>query len=233
MESGRIADDQISASSVFDSNHGQTRARLNQPSDAPLKGAWSARSNNQQQWIQVTFPKKTVVTAVITQGRADYGQWVEQYSVEYTQDGFTWNYINDYDTNTPKVSIFIVHCSFKIKEVLYAKSNKLLRNSLISVTTHIRACNTLEQWNVIMYANVTLPIDTGFKQKETYSFSPWNFNGIKIITAFKYIFQGTMPKLSVNMEIISHKSLTRTNILVPFVILVLLHHNTVTIVDRI
>ena len=32
----------------------------------------------------------------------------------------------------------------------------------------------------------------------TYHFSPRYFNGIKIATAFKYIFKDTMPKLSVN-----------------------------------
>ena len=99
MESGRIADSQISASSEWDPNHGPTRARLNQPRVGWLRGAWTAGSNshNQQQWIQVSFLKETVVTAVMTQGREDEDQWVEQYSVEYTQDGSSWSYINKVD----------------------------------------------------------------------------------------------------------------------------------------
>ena len=108
MESGRITDDQISASSVYDSNYGPTRARLNQPSDPPFSGAWSAgRGSPPNSWIQVSFLKETLVTAVITQGRPDYEQWVKRYSVEYTQDGLSWDYIDDDDASTPKVSMLL------------------------------------------------------------------------------------------------------------------------------
>ena len=37
-----------------------------------------------------------------------------------------------------------------------------------------------------------------FQTNWTYHFSPRYFDGIKIVTAFKYIFKETMPKLSVN-----------------------------------
>ena len=42
-----------------------------------------------------------------------------------------------------------------------------------------------------------------------------------------------MPKLPVILVIISRETLTRTNVTVPSVISVLLHHNTVTNVDEI
>ena len=58
-------------------------------------------------------------------------------------------------------------------------------------------CNTLEQWNVIMYVNMTLPL-TLVSNKLNVPFSPHYFNGIKIVTAFNYIFEETMPNLSVN-----------------------------------
>ena len=63
----------------------------------------------------------------------------------------------------------------------------------------ISLLHTLVQWNVIMYANVTLP-STLVSNKLIVPFSPRYFNGIKIVTAFKYIFEETMPKLSVNFE---------------------------------
>ncbi|XP_072045004.1 uncharacterized protein [Amphiura filiformis] len=96
MESGRIVDSQLSASSVWDPLHGPTRARLNQPREGHSRGAWTAGSSaqDQDQWIQVSFLQETVVTAVIIQGREDEDQWVTQYSVEYTRDGSAWNYIN-------------------------------------------------------------------------------------------------------------------------------------------
>ena len=40
--------------------------------------------------------------------------------------------------------------------------------------------------------------DTGFKQSERTIFSPRYFNGTKIVTAFKCIFEEIIPKLSVN-----------------------------------
>ena len=67
----------------------------------------------------------------------------------------------------------------------------------------------------------------------TYHFSSCYFNGIKIVNVVKCIFEEIMPKLSVNFGNISHKTLTRINILVPSVIWVLLHHDTVTNVDQI
>ena len=57
-----------------------------------------------------------------------------------------------------------------------------------------------------------------FQTNWTYHFSPRYFNGIKIVTAFKCIFEETMSKLSVNFGIKSHKTLIRTNIPAPSVI---------------
>ena len=42
-------------------------------------------------------------------------------------------------------------------------------------------------------------IDTGVKQTE-HTIFPFYFNGTKIVTAFKCVFEVTMPKLSVNFE---------------------------------
>ncbi|XP_072044870.1 CD209 antigen-like protein 2 [Amphiura filiformis] len=57
MESGRILDSQLSASSMRYPLSGPTRARLNQSRDGVLRGAWTAILNaqNQDQWIQVIF----------------------------------------------------------------------------------------------------------------------------------------------------------------------------------
>ena len=59
--------------------------------------------------------------------------------------------------------------------------------------------NTLVQWNVIMYANVTLPL-TLVSNKQSILFSPRYFSGIKIVTVFTCIFEETMPQLSVNFR---------------------------------
>ena len=52
------------------------------------------------------------------------------------------------------------------------------------------------QWNAIIYANVTLPL-TLVSNKLNVPFFSTLLNEIEIVTAFKYIFEETMPKLSV------------------------------------
>ena len=71
----------------WDSNHGPTNARLNRPSGGGKTGAWSAKRNDRNQWIQVTFPEVTKVTRVGIQGRYDYNQWVTKFKVSYSLDG--------------------------------------------------------------------------------------------------------------------------------------------------
>ena len=53
LENTDIPDTSLTASSEFDSNHGPQRARLNIQRDGDLRGAWSARTNDANQWIQV------------------------------------------------------------------------------------------------------------------------------------------------------------------------------------
>ena len=48
-----IRDNQLSASSVADSNHGPSRSRLHTKEEGGQAGSWSAGSNTNTQWIQV------------------------------------------------------------------------------------------------------------------------------------------------------------------------------------
>ena len=73
--------------SKWDANHGPTNARLNRPSGSGKTGAWSAKRNDANQWIQVTFSEVTKVTGVGIQGRYDYNQWVTKFKVSYSRDG--------------------------------------------------------------------------------------------------------------------------------------------------
>ena len=75
MEDGQIKDNQITASSIHDSDHAEVHARLNRPGGSGRgAGAWCVRSNNQNEWIQVDFGGLQRITGVITQGRQDYDQ---------------------------------------------------------------------------------------------------------------------------------------------------------------
>ena len=57
--------------------------------------------------------------------------------------------------------------------------------------------HTSVEWNVILYANVTLPLSL-VSNKLNLPFFSTLFQWIKIVTASKCTFEETMPKLSVN-----------------------------------
>ena len=99
MESSEIPDDRISASSEWDPNHGPSNARLNFQPAGGKTGAWSAKTNDVNQWLQVDFGDTKKVTAILTQGRAEHDQWVKTYTVSYSQDGIEFI---DYTQNGQK-----------------------------------------------------------------------------------------------------------------------------------
>jgi len=90
MENREITNAQITASSKFNAAHGTSNARLNFRAGGGKTGAWSARTNDVSQWLQVDLGKKTEVTGIKTQGRQDADQWVTSYTITYSNDGHTF-----------------------------------------------------------------------------------------------------------------------------------------------
>ena len=87
MENRAIPDAQITASSEWNSQHGASNGRLNFQAGGGRTGAWSAKSNDLNQWLQVDLGHVTEVTGIKTQGRSDNNQWVTSYTVSYSNDG--------------------------------------------------------------------------------------------------------------------------------------------------
>ena len=89
MESGAIADSQISASTIYTASpgHAAQHARLHFKAGGGKTGGWSAKVNDLNQWLQVDLLRKTRVTRIATQGRnAEYSQWVTKYKLQYGED---------------------------------------------------------------------------------------------------------------------------------------------------
>lgn len=86
MEDGAIIDAQITASSQVDDNHSAVQARLNFKADGSKAGAWSALTNDRNQWLQVDLGSYTRVTRIATQGRNGYNEWVTKYNLQYSDD---------------------------------------------------------------------------------------------------------------------------------------------------
>ena len=91
MRSGKIQKSQITASSEWNRNHGPNNARLFFIAQSGRTGAWSSKSTDLNQWLQVDFKNQTVVSGISTQGREDCcSQWVKTYTLHYSINGISF-----------------------------------------------------------------------------------------------------------------------------------------------
>lgn len=82
---GGIDTTKVHASSSADEQHDERGAGLNTYDNGAR--AWCALQNNVDQFLQIDLGAPTKVTAVATQGRNDYPQWVTSYQLGYSSDG--------------------------------------------------------------------------------------------------------------------------------------------------
>ena len=104
MANYAITDRQITASSQYSDGHSRNRGRLNVVKTGNKQGAWSARTNDGNQWLQIELGEEnTKVTRVATQGRSDIDQWVKTYKLQYSDDGENFHYFREQGQTTEKV----------------------------------------------------------------------------------------------------------------------------------
>ena len=90
MDSRKITDGQITASTEYNAAYGATNGRLNFRAGGGESGAWSALRNDVHQWLQVDLGAETEVTGIQIQGRQDWDQWVTSFTISYSSDGTTY-----------------------------------------------------------------------------------------------------------------------------------------------
>ena len=131
LEGGQISDAQITASSEWASNHGATNARLNRVAQAGTTGAWSARTNDGNQWIQAALGRPTRVTGVLIQGRPAHRQWVTKFKVQSSDDGEEWTFVQQ--ANGESVSfylhVYLTNCACAL--FFFLLRNKIRRNEYV------------------------------------------------------------------------------------------------------
>lgn len=87
MSNGGISAPSITASSQLSKHDGPELARLNIKKVGKLAGAWTAKYNNSEQWLQVYFEQAVKVIRAVTQGREETNHFVKSYWLSYSQDG--------------------------------------------------------------------------------------------------------------------------------------------------
>lgn len=106
MESGAVFDEQISASSEYNSLHSAIRGRLRLAGGASSAGSWTTVSNNVDEWLQIDLKTQgTKVSGVATQGRDtnSYEHWVTKYKLQYSNDEVRFEYYRDQGQTVDKV----------------------------------------------------------------------------------------------------------------------------------
>ncbi|XP_066497993.1 probable carboxypeptidase X1 [Hoplias malabaricus] len=122
LESLRVKDTQLQASSYKRRGLGPHRGRLNIQSgieDGDIyDGGWCAMYENKDQWLQVDALKATRFTGVIIQGRTSIWSWhwVESFKVQFSNDSISWKpcmngteetvFEGNRDTETPVLAVF-------------------------------------------------------------------------------------------------------------------------------
>ena len=132
MENRLIKDAQITASSEYYHTFGAAiHARLKFKESEGKYGAWSAASNDANQWIQVALGSFTNITGIATQGRNAVGQWVTKYQLQYSDDGVNFRYYKALCENFRKVKLYPAD-DFNLLHVFitFRQSSKHLNSSI-------------------------------------------------------------------------------------------------------
>ncbi|KAL3885165.1 hypothetical protein ACJMK2_025260 [Sinanodonta woodiana] len=104
-----VPDEHLSASSEFDYQHAAKYGRINTTFvNGSHFGAWAAKANRKDEFIEVQLKQLSLIQAIQTQGRNIIGdssgnaQYVKSYRISYRTNMTSWLSIND-STGNPKL----------------------------------------------------------------------------------------------------------------------------------
>ncbi|CAJ1079705.1 discoidin%2C CUB and LCCL domain-containing protein 2 [Xyrichtys novacula] len=108
LETGGVADTQLSASSVWEWNNINGLQSVWAPSGARLKTErrpWAPSLNDQMQWLQVDLKREKRITGIITTGSTlrEYQYYVSTYQVQHSNDGQQWNIYREANSTQDKI----------------------------------------------------------------------------------------------------------------------------------
>ena len=81
MESGRIPDESITASSAKSDSHASSFARIDDGN------AWCSAPEDESPYIEILLDEEKLITAITTQGSSSDWSWARKYEVKYLEKG--------------------------------------------------------------------------------------------------------------------------------------------------
>ena len=96
MQSGKIPNQAITASSFHDNYHRPWYGRLNTNNG---HCSWTPKFKEKNAWLQADLGKLTTVTGIATQGSCIENHWMTLYWISYSTDGKNWDYFQEAGKN--------------------------------------------------------------------------------------------------------------------------------------
>nr|XP_023479701.1 discoidin, CUB and LCCL domain-containing protein 2 isoform X5 [Equus caballus] len=193
MESGVIADAQITASSVLEWTDHTGQENSWKPAKARLKKPgppWAALATDEYQWLQVDLNKEKKITGIVTTGSTmvEHNYYVSAYRVLYSDDGQRWTVYREPGVEQDKI--------FQGNKDYHQD----VRNNFLPpiIARFIRVNPTQWQQKIAMKMELLgcQFIPKGRPPKFTQPPPPWNSNDLKSTTAPPKVAKGRAPKFT-------------------------------------
>ncbi|KAF3694673.1 Discoidin, CUB and LCCL domain-containing protein 2 [Channa argus] len=152
LESGGVADSQLSASSVWEWNNNLGQQSKWTASGARLKKKglpWATSQNDHKQWLQIDLKKEMKITGIITTGSTlrEYQYYVSAYQVLYSNDGKQWYIYREANSTQDKIFQGNVNYLHEVRnnfippiEARYVRINPTLWQQRIALKLELLGC---------------------------------------------------------------------------------------------
>ncbi|XP_074514923.1 discoidin, CUB and LCCL domain-containing protein 2 [Sebastes fasciatus] len=156
LESGGVADTQLSASSVWEWNIGQHSVWA--PSGARLKKAglpWASLQSDQQQWLQIDLKKEKRITGIATTGSTlrEYQYYVSAYRVLQSNDSKHWSIYREANSTQDKIFQGNTNYLHEVRnnfippiEARFVRINPTLWHQRIALKLELLGCQIPAAW---------------------------------------------------------------------------------------
>ncbi|XP_068602583.1 discoidin, CUB and LCCL domain-containing protein 2 [Brachionichthys hirsutus] len=152
LESGGVADTQLSASSVWEWSNIIGQHSVWAPSGARLKNPglpWSPSQSDTQQWLQIDLKREKRITGIVTTGSTlrEYQYYVSAYRLLYSNDGQQWSVYKGASSAQDKVFQGNIHYTNEVRnnfippiEARFLRINPTLWQQRIALKLELLGC---------------------------------------------------------------------------------------------
>ncbi|XP_039396997.1 probable carboxypeptidase X1 isoform X2 [Mauremys reevesii] len=172
LESLRVSDSQLRASSIKRYGLGAHRGRLNIQSGIHdgdfYDGGWCAGHKDRDQWLEIDARRPTRFTGVITQGLNSIWtyDWVTSYKVQFSNDTHTWQpgrngteevvFLGNKDPETPVLNALPTPV---VARYIRINPQTWFENGTICLRAEILGCPLPDPNNIYSWENEPVPTD--------------------------------------------------------------------------